>query len=153
MSPREATQTDPMHRLGLTSAYEALEMAGYVPNRTPSTRPDRIGTFYGQTSDDWRDTNAAQKVDTYFVTGGVRAFAPVSSSSHGIDDSATAEKTLGKDKLSLQIQWAKLQHRHSMLFQYGRSTAGLYFLVGRRLRYRSHRRPERDDKFRYLCRP
>lgn len=78
MSPREATQTDPMHRLGLTSAYEALEMAGYVPNRTPSTKLDRIGTFYGQTSDDWREINAAQDVDTYFITGGVRAFAPVS---------------------------------------------------------------------------
>ncbi|KAL8723506.1 MAG: hypothetical protein Q9225_000239 [Loekoesia sp. 1 TL-2023] len=76
MSPREATQTDPMHRLGLTSAYEALEMAGYVPNRSPSTRLDRIGTFYGQTSDDWREINAAQDVDTYFITGGVRAFAP-----------------------------------------------------------------------------
>ena len=79
MSPREATQTDPMHRLGLTSAYEALEMAGYVPNRTPSTKLDRIGTFYGQTSDDWREINAAQDIDTYFITGGVRAFAPVSS--------------------------------------------------------------------------
>lgn len=77
MSPREATQTDPMHRLGLASAYEALEMAGYVPNRTSSTKLDRIGTFYGQTSDDWREINAAQDIDTYFITGGVRAFAPV----------------------------------------------------------------------------
>ena len=77
MSPREATQTDPMHRLGLTSAYEALEMAGYVPNRTPSTRLERIGTFYGQTSDDWREINEAQDIDTYFITAGVRAFAPV----------------------------------------------------------------------------
>ena len=78
MSPREATQTDPMHRLGLASAYEALEMAGYVPNRTPSTKLDRIGTFYGQTSDDWREINEAQDIDTYFITAGVRAFAPVS---------------------------------------------------------------------------
>ena len=78
MSPREATQTDPMHRLGLASAYEALEMAGYVPNRTPSTRLERIGTFYGQTSDDWREINEAQDIDTYFITAGVRAFAPVS---------------------------------------------------------------------------
>ena len=78
MSPREANQTDPMHRLGLTSAYEALEMAGYVPNRTPATKLERIGTFYGQTSDDWREINAAQNIDTYFITGGVRAFAPVS---------------------------------------------------------------------------
>lgn len=79
MSPREATQTDPMHRLGLASAYEALEMAGYVPNRTPSTKLDRIGTFYGQTSDDWREINEAQDIDTYFITAGVRAFAPVSN--------------------------------------------------------------------------
>lgn len=67
-----------MHRLGLASAYEALEMAGYVPNRTPSTRLERIGTFYGQTSDDWREINEAQDIDTYFITAGVRAFAPVS---------------------------------------------------------------------------
>ncbi|KAI1270591.1 polyketide synthase [Xylariaceae sp. FL1019] len=76
MSPREAFQTDPMQRMALLTAYEALEMSGYVPNRTPSTRLDRIGTFYGQTSDDWREINAAQEVDTYFITGGVRAFGP-----------------------------------------------------------------------------
>ena len=76
MSPREAAQTDPMHRLAIATAYEALEMAGYVPDRTPSTNLHRIGTFYGQTSDDWREVNAAQKIDTYFIPGGVRAFAP-----------------------------------------------------------------------------
>ncbi|KAF2738000.1 polyketide synthase PksA [Polyplosphaeria fusca] len=76
MSPREAAQTDPMGRLALTTAYEALEMSGYVPNRTPSTKLARIGTFYGQTSDDWREINASENVDTYFITGGVRAFAP-----------------------------------------------------------------------------
>ncbi|KAL1839340.1 hypothetical protein VTJ49DRAFT_1636 [Mycothermus thermophilus] len=76
MSPREAKVTDPMQRMALTTAYEALEMSGFVKNRTPSTRLDRIGTFYGQTSDDWREINAAQDVDTYFITGGVRAFGP-----------------------------------------------------------------------------
>ena len=76
MSPREAAQTDPMGRLALVTAYEALEMSGYVPNRTPSTMLNRIGTFYGQTSDDWREINAAENIDTYFITGGVRAFAP-----------------------------------------------------------------------------
>lgn len=70
MSPREAYQTDPMQRMALATAYEALEMSGYVPNRTPSTKLDRVGTFYGQTSDDWREINAAQEVDTYFITGG-----------------------------------------------------------------------------------
>ena len=82
MSPREAAQTDPMQRLALVTAYEALEMAGFVPNRTESTMLDRIGTFYGQTSDDYRETNASQNIDTYFITGGIRAFGPVSAGSN-----------------------------------------------------------------------
>ncbi|KAE8391278.1 hypothetical protein BDV23DRAFT_182792 [Aspergillus alliaceus] len=76
MSPREATQTDPMHRLAIVTAYEAMEMSGFVLNSTPSTMADRVGTFYGQTSDDWREVNAAQNIETYFIPGGVRAFAP-----------------------------------------------------------------------------
>jgi len=76
MSPREATQTDPMQRLAISTAYEAMEMSGFVRDRTPSTQAHRIGTFYGQTSDDWREINAAQDIDTYFITGGVRAFGP-----------------------------------------------------------------------------
>ncbi|RAL59691.1 hypothetical protein DID88_000324 [Monilinia fructigena] len=76
MSPREAIQTDPMQRLAISTAYEAMEMSGFVRDRTPSTQAHRIGTFYGQTSDDWREINAAQDIDTYYITGGVRAFGP-----------------------------------------------------------------------------
>ncbi|KAK7742385.1 Type I Iterative PKS [Cytospora paraplurivora] len=76
MSPREAAQTDPQMRLALLTTYEALEMAGYAPNRSPATNTRRIGSFIGQTSDDYREVNASQKVDTYFITGGIRAFAP-----------------------------------------------------------------------------
>ena len=76
MSPREAAETDPMHRLALITAYEALEQSGFVLNATASTQQDRVGTFYGQTCDDWREVNAAQKISTYFIPGGVRAFAP-----------------------------------------------------------------------------
>lgn len=68
-------------------------MAGYVPNRTPSTKSDRIGTFYGQTSDDWREINAAQDIDTYFITAGVRAFAPVSHNSRCIKDAELTVST------------------------------------------------------------
>ncbi|KAF2136059.1 uncharacterized protein K452DRAFT_280560 [Aplosporella prunicola CBS 121167] len=75
MSPREAEQTDPMHRLALVTAYEAMEMAGLVPGRTASSRPQRIATFYGQASDDWRELNASQNIGTYAVPGGERAFA------------------------------------------------------------------------------
>ncbi|KAF7596627.1 hypothetical protein BBP40_000549 [Aspergillus hancockii] len=76
MSPREALQTDPMQRLALVTAYEALEMAGFVAGRTRSTVLNRVGTFYGQTSDDYRETNAAQDIGTHFITGGIRAFGP-----------------------------------------------------------------------------
>ncbi|KAL4965635.1 non-reducing polyketide synthase nscA [Aspergillus stella-maris] len=74
MSPKEAEQTDPMQRLALVTAYEALEMAGLVPGRTASSDPKRIGAYYGQASDDWRELNASQNIGTYAVTGGVRAF-------------------------------------------------------------------------------
>lgn len=76
MSPREAENTDPAQRLAITTAYEAMEMAGMVPNRTPSTQQDRIGVFFGVTSDDWREVNSGQNVDTYFIPGGNRAFVP-----------------------------------------------------------------------------
>ena len=77
MSPREAAQTDPMGRLALVTAYEALEHVRLcAKSHSKSTKLHRIGTFYGQTSDDWREINAAQNVDTYYITGGVRAFAP-----------------------------------------------------------------------------
>ena len=69
-------QTDPAQRLALMTAYEALEMAGFVPDRTPSSRRDRVGVFYGTTSDDWREVNSGQDVDTYFIPGGNRAFVP-----------------------------------------------------------------------------
>ncbi|KAJ0421806.1 hypothetical protein BJY00DRAFT_323073 [Aspergillus carlsbadensis] len=74
MSPREAEQTDPMQRLALVTAYEAMEMAGLVPGRTASSNPKRIGTIYGQASDDWRELNASQNIGTYAVPGGERAF-------------------------------------------------------------------------------
>lgn len=76
MSPREAANADPGQRLAIVTAYEALEMAGFVPNRTPSSQRDRVGTFYGMTSDDWREVNSGQNVDTYFIPGGNRAFTP-----------------------------------------------------------------------------
>ncbi|KOS19517.1 Noranthrone synthase [Escovopsis weberi] len=56
--------------------YEAIEQAGLVPDATPSTRRDRVGVFYGVTSNDWMETNSAQNIDTYFIPGGNRAFIP-----------------------------------------------------------------------------
>ncbi|KAF2688360.1 conidial yellow pigment biosynthesis polyketide synthase [Lentithecium fluviatile CBS 122367] len=76
MSPTEAEDTDPAQRLALMTTYEALEMAGFVTDRTPSSQRDRVGVFFGTTSDDWREVNSGQNVDTYFIPGGNRAFVP-----------------------------------------------------------------------------
>ncbi|KAB8261298.1 hypothetical protein BDV32DRAFT_148564 [Aspergillus pseudonomiae] len=76
MSPREAGQTDPTHRLALLTSYEALEQSGYAPDRTRSTRRERVSTIYGQCSDDYRECNAGQDIDMYFIPGNYRAFAP-----------------------------------------------------------------------------
>ncbi|KAL8656077.1 MAG: hypothetical protein Q9226_002797 [Calogaya cf. arnoldii] len=51
-----------------------LEMAGFVPNRTPASHPSRVGTYYGQASDDYREVNAGQKIGTYGIPGTERAF-------------------------------------------------------------------------------
>lgn len=76
MSPREAEQTDPMQRLMIVTAYEALERSGFVANRTASSNAHRVGTYYGQASDDYREVNTAQEISTYFIPGGCRAFGP-----------------------------------------------------------------------------
>ena len=112
ISPREATQTDPMQRLALVTAYEALEMSGYIPNRTPSTQLNRVGTFYGQTSDDWREIQEAQNIDTYFIPGGVRAFGPgrinyhfkFSGPSYSIDTACSS--SLAAIQLACTSLWA-----------------------------------------------
>lgn len=75
MSPREAASTDPGQRLLLMSTYEALEMAGYTQTPHEEERDTKVGTFFGQTIDDWKEYNAAENVDMYYVTGGIRAFS------------------------------------------------------------------------------
>ncbi|TEA14637.1 Non-reducing polyketide synthase pks27 [Colletotrichum sidae] len=74
ISPREASRIDPAQRLALMTAAEALEKAGIVPDRTPSTMRHRVGVWYGACSMDWLETNSAQDIDAYFIPGGARAF-------------------------------------------------------------------------------
>ena len=76
MSPKEAQITDPQMRLALVTAYEALERSGYVGGRTAATLLERIGTWYGQAADDYREVNQGQEVSTYYIPGGCRAFGP-----------------------------------------------------------------------------
>ncbi|KAK4610332.1 Non-reducing polyketide synthase PKS19 [Fulvia fulva] len=60
ISRREAEQTDPMHRLALVTAHEALEHAGYTAGSSRISA-HRVGTFYGQASDDYRRINYFNK--------------------------------------------------------------------------------------------
>ena len=101
MSPREAFQADPLHRLFLTVCYEALETSGYSPDATPSTRSNRIATYFGQTSDDWRDLLLTKGVDIYYAPGICRAFGPSrvnyhfkwGGPSYGIDSACASSVT------------------------------------------------------------
>ncbi|KAJ3578716.1 hypothetical protein NPX13_g1854 [Xylaria arbuscula] len=81
MSPREAAQTDPMQRLMLLTAYEALESAGYYDTGDSTDQP-KNGTFYGVAGDDYRQANSSQDVDINYITGGTRAFGPGRVSYH-----------------------------------------------------------------------
>jgi asperthecin polyketide synthase len=72
MSPKEVEQTDPMMRLALMTAYEAMEMAGIVPGRTMSSKTSRISTYFDHGSDDCREFNDSQNDGT--VLGGIRGY-------------------------------------------------------------------------------
>lgn len=50
---RESAQMNPMQELALVTAYEALEMASFVPHRTSSSSLNAVETFYDQISDDY----------------------------------------------------------------------------------------------------
>jgi len=111
-------QTDPMQRLALSTAYEAMEMSGFVADRTPSTQKHRIGTYYGQTSDDWREINAAQDIDTYFVRTLLEAHSATELTNHrslvasehsGLAESTTTLGLAGHPSASTQRARAVLQ--------------------------------------------
>ncbi|KAG8531293.1 Type I Iterative PKS [Bacidia gigantensis] len=101
ISPREAIQMDPVQRLLLMTSYEALEMAGYAPGRTPSSEPKRLATYMAQTTDDWRENNQCAGVDIYYVPGIVRAFTPGrinyhfkwEGASHSVDAACSGSST------------------------------------------------------------
>ena len=79
ISPREALQMDPVQRMLLMITYEALEMSGYAPKvsaNSYSPAPPRIATYFGQTTDDWKSINEQQGIDTHFLPGVNRGFAP-----------------------------------------------------------------------------
>ncbi|PSN64200.1 ketoacyl-synt-domain-containing protein [Corynespora cassiicola Philippines] len=76
VSPREAVQMDPGHRLFLMAAYEAVEMAGYSRGRFAAPEDGRIATFFGQSGDDWRDVVHSSGGDAFSLGGVQRSFGP-----------------------------------------------------------------------------
>ncbi|KAJ2992634.1 hypothetical protein NUW58_g2097 [Xylaria curta] len=82
MSPREAMQVDPTHRLLLMTSLEALEKAGYNPDNGQSSLNRRTAVYFGQNADVWRDFSAEQGVDVFTAPGILRAFSPGRVSYH-----------------------------------------------------------------------
>ncbi|KAI0189498.1 hypothetical protein EV127DRAFT_495926, partial [Xylaria flabelliformis] len=82
ISPREAMQVDPTHRLLLMISLEALEKAGYNSEAGLSSRNKRTAVYFGQNADAWRDSAAEQGVDVYTAPGILRAFSPGRVSHH-----------------------------------------------------------------------
>ncbi|AFZ22409.1 polyketide synthase family protein [Cylindrospermum stagnale PCC 7417] len=77
ISPREAGAIDPQHRLLLEVSWEALERAGYVPDRLAGSP---TGVFIGLTSEDYNDVvqkrpfELNKQHELFFVTG-VKSYA------------------------------------------------------------------------------
>ncbi|KDN50402.1 ketoacyl-synt-domain-containing protein [Tilletiaria anomala UBC 951] len=78
ISPKEAEQMDPQHRLAILCAYEALERAGYSPMASQSFDNRRVAYFAAVTSDDYRENamSAPTGISSYFISGCIRAFVP-----------------------------------------------------------------------------
>ncbi|TFK33599.1 hypothetical protein BDQ12DRAFT_657776 [Crucibulum laeve] len=73
ISPREAKSMDPQQRILLHAAYEALEDSGYVPNATPTSKPDTFGCYIGVATHDYLQ-NLRNDIDVYYSTGTLKAF-------------------------------------------------------------------------------
>ncbi|KAK5991366.1 Non-reducing polyketide synthase PKS16 [Cladobotryum mycophilum] len=76
ISPREAAQMDPGHRLILMVVYEALQAAGYSPDGSLANGSSRIASYFGQATNEWREVLNQKGADIYYVPGFSRAFGP-----------------------------------------------------------------------------
>ena len=88
-------------------------MVGYSPDRIASENHHRIATFYGQSSDDWREVNAGQDIDAFHITGGIRAFGPGRVNYHfGWEGpSASIDAACSGSALSIQLACSALRSR------------------------------------------
>lgn len=75
ISPREAVSMDPQQRLVLEVGWEALENAGYAPDKLSGSR---TGVFMGICNNDYFQLLTAageENLDTYTATGGAHSVA------------------------------------------------------------------------------
>ncbi|SPO38558.1 uncharacterized protein PSFLO_04036 [Pseudozyma flocculosa] len=105
ISPKEAEQKDPGHRMMAMACYEALEQAGYVPNVCPTFDTKRIGCFLGASSDDYRE-NASSNIGSYFITGNIRAFVPGAISYNNTWEGPSNSIDTGDSSSSVAIEHA-----------------------------------------------
>lgn len=66
---------DPQQRILLHTAYEALEDSGYVPDSTPTSRPEAFGCYIGVATHDYLQ-NLRNDIDVYYSTGTPFQHAP-----------------------------------------------------------------------------
>ncbi|MFC1975071.1 type I polyketide synthase [Chloroflexota bacterium] len=75
IAPREAVSLDPQHRLLLEVSWEALERAGYAPNKISGSR---TGVFVGITANDYSqllERGGPRYINSYRLTGNPLNFA------------------------------------------------------------------------------
>ncbi|KAI1744875.1 hypothetical protein F4680DRAFT_443354 [Xylaria scruposa] len=130
ISPREAMQVDPTHRLLLMTSLEALEKAGYNSNTGLSSRNKRTAVYFGQNADTWREFAAEKGVDVYTAPGILRAFSPGRVSHHfGFEGgSYSIDSACSSSATAIQLACAGLINRESdMALAGGAQIAGSPF--------------------------
>ncbi|KAI0006739.1 ketoacyl-synt-domain-containing protein, partial [Xylariaceae sp. FL0662B] len=113
MSPREAIQVDPVHRLLMMVSLEALEKAGYSPEGAISAESKRTAVYFGQNADVWREINMQEGIDVFTAPGLLRAFSPGRVSYHfGFEGgSYSLDAACSSSSTSIQLACAALENR------------------------------------------
>ncbi|KAJ3899507.1 thiolase-like protein [Lentinula edodes] len=78
LSPREAMNSDPQHRILLETVVDALDDAGYKESRDGGERgwnKSKMGVFIGSATDSYQNNLASQPIDAFFCPGTIRGFA------------------------------------------------------------------------------
>ncbi|KAF9064546.1 thiolase-like protein [Rhodocollybia butyracea] len=78
ISPREATNTDPQHRVLLETVVDAMDDAGYKASSNGGEHgwdKSKIGVFIGSAGDSYQNNLTSQPIDAFFSTGTIRGFS------------------------------------------------------------------------------